>query len=87
MIAEKKVQLGENDPINPGHYKSYSVECIDMMVAIYGNEKVAIHCELTAFKYRMRAGKKDSIEQDLAKEKWYLDKVAELRGASEEVKV
>ena len=67
------------DPINPNHYKSYSVETIDMMVSIYGKEKTAIHCELTAFKYRQRLGKKDSLEQDLAKEKWYLDKAKELR--------
>ena len=68
-----------NDPINPDHYKSYSVETIDMMVAIYGKEKTAIHCELTAFKYRQRLGKKDSLGQDLAKEKWYLEKSKELR--------
>lgn len=67
------------DPINPSHYKSYSVETIDMMIAIYGKEKTAIHCELTAFKYRQRLGKKDSLEQDLAKEKWYLEKAKELR--------
>lgn len=67
-----------DDPINPDHYKSYSVETIDMMIAIYGKEKVATHCELTAFKYRQRLGKKDSIEQDMKKEKWYLDKAKEL---------
>lgn len=69
----------ETDPINPKHYKSYSVETIDMMIAIYGKEKVAIHCELTAFKYRMRAGKKGDFDECIAKEKWYLDKGKELR--------
>lgn len=68
-----------NDPINPDHYKSYSVETIDMMVAIYGKAQTAIHCELTAFKYRMRAGKKDDIGQDLKKEAWYLKKAQELK--------
>lgn len=67
-----------NDPITPNHYKSYSVETIDMMVAIYGKEKVATYCELNAFKYRMRAGKKNGINQDLEKEAWYLNKVKEL---------
>jgi len=66
------------DRINPDHYKQYSVETIDMMIAIYGIESVIIHCELTAFKYRQRLGHKDSIEQDMAKEKWYLDKASEL---------
>lgn len=75
-----------NTPINPAHYKSYSVETIDMMVAIYGKEKVGIHCELTAFKYRQRLGKKDSLEQDLAKEQWYLDKAKELRSTIGETK-
>lgn len=77
-----------NDPINPDHYKSYSVETIDMMVAIYGKEKVAIHCELNAFKYRMRMGKKKSETVDQVdghfincykKEQWYLNKAKELR--------
>ena len=68
-----------NDPINPAHYKSYSVETIDMMIAIYGKEKTAIHCELTAFKYRMRAGKKGSVDECLKKENWYLNKAKELR--------
>ena len=68
-----------NDAINPSHYKSYSVETIDMMIAIWGKEKVAIHCELTAFKYRMRLGKKDGFEQDRLKEQWYLDKAKQLR--------
>lgn len=71
-----------NDPINPDHYKSYSVECIDMMVAIYGPEKAAIHCELTAFKYRMRAGKKGPVEECLAKEQWYLNKAKELKNGN-----
>lgn len=51
------------------------------MVAIWGKEKVADWCEITAFKYRMRMGTKpdNSIEQDLKKEQWYLKKAKELR--------
>ena len=72
--------IGTNK-INPSHYKGYSKETIEMMIAIYGAESVAIHCEINAFKYRMRLGKKvgESISDDLAKEKWYLDKANELR--------
>ena len=87
VIAGEMNKARLNDPINPDHYKSYSVETIDMMVAIYGKEKVAIHCELTAFKYRQRLGKKDSLEQDLAKEKWYLEKAKELRNDNSVTKV
>lgn len=52
-----------------------------MMVAIWGKERVADWCEITAFKYRMRMGTKpdNSIEQDLKKEQWYLNKAKELR--------
>lgn len=69
------------DKINPSHYQGYSIQAIEMMQRIYGAEKVAIYCELNAFKYRMRMGRKqgESIHDDLAKEKWYLDKANELR--------
>lgn len=68
------------DFINPDHYKNYSKEVIDMMISIYGKTKVAIYCELNAFKYRMRAGTKPEqpIERDFEKEKWYLNKAKEL---------
>ena len=66
---------------HPSHYNTYPMETIDMMVAIWGKEKVADFCEINAFKYRMRMGTKpdNSIEQDLKKEQWYLNKAKELR--------
>lgn len=66
---------------HPSHYNDYSVECIEMMERIYGAANVAMWCELTAFKYRFRLGKKpdNPIEQDLAKERWYLEKKQELQ--------
>ena len=66
---------------HPSHYNHYSSETIAMMVAIWGKEKVADFCEINAFKYRMRMGTKpfNSIEQDLKKEQWYLNKAKELR--------
>jgi hypothetical protein len=69
------------DCINPGHYKNYSLETIEMMAAIYGQAATALYCEMTAFKYRMRMGTKpgNPVEQDLKKERWFLDKAKELR--------
>lgn len=69
------------DFINLSHYKSFSKEVIDMMVDIWGKEAVAIHCEITAFKYKMRMGEKPEqpLEQDLEKANWYLKKAKELR--------
>jgi len=74
------------DYINPQHYRHYSVETIDMMERIFGIEAVISYCELTAFKYRMRVGMKpdNSIEQDLAKEKWYKDRANKLRERRDE---
>jgi hypothetical protein len=71
----------DTDHIDPDHYKRYSVEVIDQMVAIYGYQKTATFCELTAFKYRSRMGTKPGqpFERDLAKEVWFLTKADELR--------
>ncbi len=69
------------DWINPNHYKNFSTETIDMMVAIWGKEATALHCEMTAFKYKMRVGSKpgQSVEKDLEKSNWYLNKAKQLR--------
>ena len=67
--------------VDPDHYKGFSIETIDMMVKIWGAEKVAIHCEITAFKYRMRAGMKthQPATRDIEKADWYINKAKELR--------
>lgn len=72
----------EYDFVNPDHYKQFSIEAIDMMVAIWGKESTALHCEMCAFKYRIRMGVKPDqpIERDLEKVNWYMAKAKELRG-------
>ncbi len=70
--------MAKKDAINPPHYKLYPIEAIDMMIKIWGAEKARDYCLMTAFKYRMRLGHKDAIDQELKKEKWYLDKAQEL---------
>ena len=67
------------DAINPQHYKQYPVEVIDMMIAVFWIEQTINYCIITAFKYRMRLGHKDDIDQELEKEKWYLDKADQLK--------
>jgi hypothetical protein len=71
---------------HPSHYNNYSVEVIAMMKGIWGAEKTALWCEMTAFKYRMRMGTKpeNPIMQDLEKEKWYLNEAKKLRLAYEQ---
>jgi hypothetical protein len=71
----------EPDPINPPHYKKSEKEVWQMMVDIWGTEAFRKHCEMTAFKYRMRAGSKPGqpAEQDLEKAEWYEQKAKELK--------
>ena len=54
---------------HPSHYNQGSKEVFEMMVDIWGKEKVAIFCEINAFKYRMRAGYKGNALEDLEKAK------------------
>jgi len=63
---------------HPAHYNQYPIEVIDMLIGIFGLEKTIDFCIMTAMKYRLRLGLKDDFNQDLAKEKWYLDKAKEL---------
>ena len=71
----------EYDYINPSHYKQGGKETIEKMVDIWGPVAVAIHCEITAFKYMERLGAKPDQpkERDLAKARWYLNKAEELK--------
>jgi hypothetical protein len=71
----------EYDYINPNHYQNNSKEVWEMMVDIWGKEAFIKHCEMTSFKYRMRAGLKPDqpIERDMEKCLWYENKAKELR--------
>ena len=66
---------------HPSHYNQYDIEVIDMIIKIWGPEAAALWCDITAFKYRMRMGAKpdNSIEQDIKKEQWYLNKAKEIK--------
>lgn len=75
-----KEQQEEKMVNHPKHYNQYDMETIVMMEKIWGKDAVFLWCEMTAFKYRMRMGLKEGnpIEQDLAKEKWYLDRAKQI---------
>jgi hypothetical protein len=62
------------DMVNqPKHYALDSIECIDAMVQVFGEEAVKKYAEICAFKYVWRMNKKgDSSEQDKKKAIWYL---------------
>jgi hypothetical protein len=69
------------DNVNPEHYKKLPKETIEIMVDIWGAEAVAIHCQISAFKYRMRFGHKEGQElsDEIGKIEWYENKARELR--------
>jgi hypothetical protein len=69
------------DFVNPDHYRSFEKQVWEMMVDIWGVEAYIKHCEINAFKYKMRLGNKpgQSIQNDLDKANWYLNKAKELR--------
>jgi hypothetical protein len=71
----------QRDNINPEHYKQLPKETIDAMVFIWGKEAVALHCQMSAFKYRMRLGHKEGQElsDEIGKIKWYENKARKLR--------
>lgn len=75
----------ESNQINPNHYKASGMETWEMMLKIWGTEAFIKHCEMCAFKYRMRAGLKQgaSVETDLAKANWYEAKAKMLKGGTE----
>jgi hypothetical protein len=81
IIGNDKFEYGNSEnnkilpmsPINPEHYRTGSIEVIDMMILCFGKDNVKTFCEINAFKYRMRAGKKEnsSIMEDINKAIWF----------------
>lgn len=71
----------KTDMVNhPSHYNLPDrKECIDEMIDIYGLKDVAKWCEITAYKYKYRAGHKNSFVEDFSKAIWYTDKACELK--------
>lgn len=69
-------EIKVNDNVNhPSHYEGHtSIDCIDNMRLIFGNQRVAEYCMLNAYKYLSRHKYKNGLE-DLKKAEWYLDYV------------
>ena len=65
------------DKINPDHYKSEtSLECIDAMSIIFGEDLVIDFCVGNAWKYIWRWKNKGG-QEDLQKANWYINKAFE----------
>lgn len=60
------------DTVNhPTHYTECSLECIDVMLAVFGRKAVTDFCIINAFKYMWRYEYKNGLE-DLQKAERYL---------------
>ena len=66
--------LREENVYQPSHYThATGAECIDIMIQLYGKQRVEEWAEITAFKYQWRNGSKEgnSSAQDKMKSVWY----------------
>lgn len=66
---------GTDNVNSPKHYSgSCSLECIDVMITIFGEEYVIGFCLCNAFKYLWRHKFKNG-DEDLKKAEWYINYV------------
>ena len=78
-LISKPKETPQKDNVNhPSHYQGSKHECIDIMLDVFGKEKVSAFCELNAFKYQWRANSKGTDIQDKQKAIWYNQKYIEL---------
>ncbi len=70
---EKQIEEAYDEKGNAKHYDDERINVIVKMEKIWGTKALITHCEITAFKYRSRIGKKPGqpIEQELLKAQWY----------------
>lgn len=67
----------EPDLVNsPAHYTHGGIETIDIIKAKLTDEQFVGYLKGNVIKYITRADLKDNRSQDLAKAKWYLDRLA-----------
>ncbi len=72
-------ELKQPDPVNhPKHYAiAPGVEAIDIIKASLTPEQFKGYLLGNLLKYRLRAGDKDDLKQDIAKSNWYRNKLNE----------
>lgn len=88
-ISLKRVDENEYDFINPNHYlQDDGRQTWEHMVDKWGLEKTALWCEMTAFKYEHRIGRKpgEDKKRETDKIEWYYNKAKELNELFEQNK-
>lgn len=61
----------KKDPVNPDHYRTGGIECIDALRSVMSPEEFEGFCRGNAIKYLWRCREKGGIE-DVKKAIWYL---------------
>lgn len=75
LVAAKYIRdQNKKDPINPQHYKTGSIECIDALEASSTQEEFTGYLKLTAMAYLWRERDKGCVE-DIEKANWYMDRL------------
>jgi predicted transcriptional regulator len=72
--ADDGEDVAVEDLVNsPAHYKlaDGGIECIDVMIQLFGQKRVEEYAEITAFKYAWREGRKGDSSIDKRKKIWY----------------
>ena len=63
------------DLINSDHYKTETLEAIEVMRAFCSDEEFTGHLRCTAIKYLLRLHKKDTPRINAEKCKWYVERL------------
>jgi len=58
---------------HPGHYNQYPLEVIDIIRRVLGPDGFKAYCLGNILKYRLRAGFKGDVTEDIKKADKYLD--------------
>ena len=66
-----------SDPINPDHYRSGGIECIDAIRAAMSPEEFRGFLKGQVFKYNWRMGRKGDAAEDSRKAAWYQDRLTQ----------
>lgn len=80
--AEPTTEAAHPDPVNqPQHYQLFpDLEAIEVIARSTTQEQFYGYCLGNRLKYRLRAGNKDKLEQDIAKSDKYLELYEQYKG-------
>ena len=80
--AEPATEAAQPDPVNqPQHYQFFpDLEAIEVIARSTTQEQFYGYCLGNRLKYRLRAGNKDKLEQDIAKSDKYLELYEKYKG-------